>query len=105
MEYKRYLDSMSKEKTTYEKELICMFIDEPPVWKDIKHIELEDDDMIQMSWDEHDDCYCVRVVRWIEETDEEYQERLQYMSESENRAKERRRQHYLKLKAEFENEG
>jgi len=104
MKFLRYLNSTSQEKTTYETELICMFIDEAPVWKDIKHIEFEDDDMIQMNWSEHDDCYCVRVVRWVEETDEEWQERLADMKESEDRAKERRRQSYLRLKIEFENE-
>jgi hypothetical protein len=104
MGYKRYLDSTSKEKTTYEKELISMFTNELPSWKDIKHIEFQDDDIIQMSWDEDDNCYCVFVSRWIEETDEEYQERLQHMKDWEDSAKERRRQNYLRLKAEFENE-
>lgn len=104
MTYKRYLDSTSKEKTTYEHELICIFTNEIPTWKDVKHIEFEDDDILQMSWDEGDDGYCIRVTRWVKETDEEWQERLEDMKESENKAKERRHQSYLRLKAEFEND-
>ena len=102
----RYANSTSKEKTTYEKELFWTHIDNPPSWKDIKHLELEDDDTIfaTTSTDENgsDDGYIVSVVRWVEETDEEWQERLSDMKESEDRAKERRLQSYLKLKAEFE---
>ena len=60
--------------------------------------------MIQMNWGENDNCYCICVTRWVEETDGEWQERLADMKESEDRAKERRRQSYLRLKAEFENE-
>jgi hypothetical protein len=79
-----------------------MFTNEPPVWKDIKHIEFKDDDMIQMNWNEDDDCYCICVKRWIEETDEEWQERLEDMKQSEESSKQRRLQNYLRLKAEFE---
>ena len=104
MRFLRHSNNTSKEKTTYEHELICVFTDEMPTWKDVKHIEFEDDDILQMSWDERDECYCICVTRWIEETDEEWQERLEWLKRSEESAKEKRRQSYLRLKAEFENE-
>ena len=104
MRFLRYKDNTSKEKTMYERELTCIFTDNTPTWKDIKHIDFKDDDMIQMNWGENDNCYCVCVTRWVEETDEEWQERLADMKKSEESAKERRRQSYLRLKAEFENE-
>ena len=108
MRFLRYLDSTSKEKAKYEKELLWKHLDNPPSWKDIKHLDLEDDDTIYAttSTDENgsDDGYIVSVIRWVEESDGEWQERLADMKESEDRAKERRRQSYLRLKAEFENE-
>ena len=102
MRFLRYKNSASQDKTTYEKDIFWGSFANMPTWKHIKHIEFQDDDMIQMNYDDRDDCYCVSVVRWIEETDEEWQERLADMKESEDRVKENRRQRYLRLKKEFE---
>jgi hypothetical protein len=76
-------------------------------WKDIKHLELEDEDVIRSEWveDENFECHGYwhgSVTRVVEETDEQYEKRVRkheiFMGES----KKRRYENYLKLKKEFE---
>ena len=83
----------------------------PFKWSDIKHIEFEDNDEICIGWDEayysenesHGGYYYVRVTRMVEETDEEYQKRLDKSKVEKERQRLVRYQRYLELKAEFEN--
>lgn len=79
-------------------------------WKDIKHIEFEDDDIIRLEYVEpyysennsYDGHFSAEVIRKTEETDEQYNKRQERIARDEKWAKERRYQSYLKLKKEFE---
>lgn len=73
--------------------------------------DLQPDDVIQInkcdsyyseneSWDSHTELI---VFRDTEETDEEYQKRLQKEERQKTELKQRRYENYLKLKKEFEN--
>ena len=85
---------------------------EPFKWKDIKHIDLQDDDVIQMGHDEGffsennsmDPHFFVVITRMVEETDEQFARRQEQIALDNKWAKERRRESYLRLKKEFENE-
>ena len=84
--------------------------DRPMTWGDIKHIQFEDDDIIYSSWVEDDNFefhgyYHGEITRMVEETDEQFAKRLADVERGKAWAKEKRRENYLKLKAEFENEG
>lgn len=74
-------------------------------WGDIKHLQLEDDDLIYSNWEDDEDggSWNGVILRMVEETDEEFQKRLKDIARDEKWAKERRYENYLKLKAEFEN--
>ena len=72
-------------------------------WKDIKHIEFQDDDIIRCYDDENDSFYA-NVLRQQLETDEEFEERKKTYETMKELSKERRYQQYLKLKEEFKNE-
>ena len=84
----------------------------PFTWADIKNIPFEDDDVIDISWVEPyysennswDGHWSAEVNRMVEETDEEYQKRIQQKEKESKRTKERRYESYLRLKKEFENE-
>jgi hypothetical protein len=79
---------------------------------DIKHIEFEDEDVIRLDYiepyysdnDSYDGHFSGMVIRKVEETDEQYNNRQERIAQDEKWAKERRYQSYLKLKKEFENE-
>jgi len=105
---KRYLEPQSKEKTQYEKEIFWKQTQEPPTWKDIKHLNLQDDDIIAMYEDtnEYDNLegYIISVNRWVEETDQEFQKRLQDIEDVKKRTLKMQYDTYLKLKEKFENE-
>jgi hypothetical protein len=103
-----YKDYMSKEKTLIKKCLFWKLFDNQPTWKDIKHLDLQDDDEIICSYEEHsendeDSYWFISVVRWNEETDEEFKKRLEELEDNKKRLKKMRYQSYLKLKEEFEN--
>lgn len=78
-------------------------------WGDIKHLQLEDDDVIRASWEDDDNFdnngyWHGEITRMVEETDDQFAKR-QADNERMNRwAKEQRRASYLKLKKEFEDE-
>ena len=79
-------------------------------WGDIKHIELQDNDIINTGWEEayysenesFDGYYYCYVSRMVEETDKEYQKRLDMEAVEKDRRRQFRYENYLKLKEEFE---
>jgi hypothetical protein len=87
-------------------------MDEYPTWKDIKNIQFEDDDRIRISYEEpyysenssSDGGWHIEVEREIEETDEEYEKRMEKKRWKDEIFKKQRYEHYLQLKKEFENE-
>lgn len=87
-------------------------MDEYPTWKDIKNIQFEDDDRIQISYEEsyhsenisNDGGWYIEVEREIEETDEEYEKRMENKRWGDEILKKQRYENYLRLKKEFENE-
>jgi hypothetical protein len=87
-------------------------MDEYPTWKDINHIQFEDDDRIRVSYEEpyhyenesSDGGWVIEVEREIEETDEEYERRMKNKKVTDEILKRQRYENYLRLKKEFENE-
>jgi len=85
---------------------------EPFRWKHIKHLVLEDEDEIVSGWDEGfytennsmDGHFYIKIIRKVLETDEQFEKRIKREQEDAVERKERRRDAYLKLKKEFENE-
>ena len=73
-------------------------------WGDIKHLQLEDDDLIYSAWEEDEDIgsWGATITRMVEETDEQFQKRMDEIEQQDKWAKEQRYKSYLKLKAEFE---
>ena len=75
-------------------------------WKDIKHIQFEDDDMLQLEWVEPyysennswDGYYSATICRNRLETDEEFENRLKKEEEFSNKRKEELYELFLKLK-------
>jgi hypothetical protein len=99
-------------KIKIKKEIEKLSFDRQPTWKDIKHIEFQDDDLVHIGYDEGhvsennswDPHFYVIVERFRDETDEEYAKRLAKDERYKNEMKERRYEQYLKLKKEFEND-
>jgi hypothetical protein len=73
-----------------------------PRWKDLKHSEYQDDDLIHIGYDD-DVGWFISVERERLETDEEYNERMEYHKRLNEDSKKQRYERYLKLKEEFEN--
>lgn len=79
-------------------------------WKDLKSVQFQDDDIIDITYDEGyysendswDPYFIATVVRTRPETDEEMDRRIKKNEETQKELKERRRETYLKLKKEFE---
>ena len=86
--------------------------DNPITWKDIKDSQFEDDDIISIGYEEGhysennswDGFYYCRIERMVEETDEEYEDRMERKRSTESILKKNRYENYLKLKKEFEGE-
>jgi hypothetical protein len=75
-----------------------------PRWKDLKHSEYQDDDLINIGYDDnYDGGWFISVERERLETDEEYSERMKYHERLNEDSKKQRYERYLKLKKEFEN--
>ena len=98
------------ERQNKKKEIYHDTKDKPFTWKDIKHIQFQDDDIIHIgydeghvsennSWDAH---HFISVERFVPETDDEMNERIRRQERDKKWAKERRYENYLKLKQEFE---
>ena len=81
-----------------------------PTWKELKDVELQDDDLVTISYEEayhsennsYDGYWFIDVQRQRQETDAEYQERIESNERHKKRLEEQRYQQYLKLKEEFE---
>ena len=91
------------EKELVKKQLLWMKKDTPITWKDIKHIEFQDDDIIQCFEDNYIGSWFASIVRQQLETDEEFEERKRVLETIRETSMERRYQKYLKLKEEFDN--
>jgi hypothetical protein len=77
------------------------------LWKDIKHLQLEDDDEIRSEWVDDDNFdyhgyWHNEITRMVEETDEQFEKRQADNERMSRWAEERRYESYLKLKKEFE---
>lgn len=82
---------------------LVQFNQESPVqWKHLKDFEFQDDDVILVQYQEESRDYYVCVSRMMEETDEEYEDRMEEARSSSYELKKSRYKQYLKLKKEFE---
>jgi hypothetical protein len=102
-------DRKSKNKIKKETQIYWHGKNSQLKWSDIKHLELEDDDLITSSWvEDHEAEYGGywhgEITRMVEETDAQFQKRMDEIEQQDKWAKEQRYKSYLKLKAEFENE-
>lgn len=99
-------------KIKIKKDVLYIQLDNPITWKDIKDFHFEDGDIISIGYEEPyysennswDGFYYCRVERMVEETDEEYEDRLERKRSSESILKKNRYEQYLRLKKEFETE-
>jgi hypothetical protein len=76
-------------------------------WKDIKHLHLEDDDVISSGWVDDDNFdyhgyWHNEITRMVEESDEQFEKRQADNERMSRWAREQRYKSYLKLKEEFE---
>jgi hypothetical protein len=99
----------SPQKIKVEKQIFHHGKDRPMTWKDIKHLQLEDDDVIHSCWVEDDNFdyhgyHHGEITRMVEETDEQFEKRIARNKRSDEDMKKRRYESYLRLKKEFENE-
>jgi len=100
------------EKILKEKIIFSDVQDNQIKWKDIKHIEFEDDDIIVCCYVEsfitsNEQCpehYAIHITRMVEETDDQYESRMNTLKEYRETTKKLRYNTYLKLKEEFGNE-
>jgi hypothetical protein len=92
------------EKKIISNEIFWMCSENQIRWKDIKHIDFQDDDIIQCCHNEDDDLFYVSVSRYELETDEQFEERKRTYEKMREISKENRYQQYLKLKEEFDNQ-
>ena len=105
------MEDNSKEKIYVDTIIYQAQKETPFKWRDINHIEFEDEDVIRFDYvedyytdyDSYPAYYSGMVIRKVEETDEQYKSRQERIARNED-AKERRYQEYLRLKEEFENE-
>ncbi len=99
-------------KRKIKEEIINLSFNIQPSWKDIKHIEFQDNDLIHIGYDEGhvsennswDSHHYVIVERFREETDEEMTKRVEEENWWKEHYKKQRYENYLKLKKEFENQ-
>lgn len=102
-------DGRSPNKIKKEKQIFHGYNNSPMKWSHIKNLQLEDDDIIHSGWvdDENFDYqgyWHNQITRMVEETDEQFEKRIASNKRSEVDMKNRRRESYLRLKKEFENE-
>lgn len=92
---------------------VCVFKHEqknPITWKDLKSFDLQDEWMIYVDEDyDGPASYLVRAYVNREETDEEYEARMEEIERIRKNTfdlhKKLRYEHYLELKKEFEDDG
>jgi hypothetical protein len=102
-------DRKSKNKIKRETHIYWHQLNTQLKWGDIKHLQLEDDDLIYSAWEfqENEDNggnWEAVITRMVEENDAQFQKRMDEIEQQDKWAKEQRYKSYLKLKAEFENE-
>lgn len=81
-----------------------------PIWKELKDVELQDDDTVIISYEEghqsesnsYDGFWFIEVNRQREETDEECAKRIESNKVVKEMLKKNRYKYYLELKKEFE---
>ena len=103
-------DPKSPHKILKERELLRKSKSVRFTWKDIKDFRFEDNDIIEIAYDEGhvsendswDPHWYASVIRMTEESNSEYSNRLANLERDAKWAKERRYETYLKLKTEFE---
>ena len=97
-------DKKPPNKILIEKQIYWHRKNRPIIWKDIKDLKLEDDDVIYSSWEENESegYWNGEIIRKVEETDEQYAKRQADNERDAKWAKERRYESYLRLKKEFE---
>jgi len=110
------MENISPNKIKIERQIVSKQYQHQVKWSDIKSImqntPFEDDDIISIghdegyylennSWDPH---YYIYVNRMIEETDKEFEKRIESNAWHKENMRKRRYENYLKLKQEFENE-
>ena len=101
---------MESKKIWKDKEVYHKQFNGPVKWKDIKDFGFEDDDIMNVGYDEGyysennswDPHYYVTIIRKVIETDAEFERRIQRQKEDKERYHKQRYENYLKLKAEFE---
>lgn len=102
-------DKKSPAKIKREKQIFHHGKDRQLVWGDIKHLQLEDEDVIHSCWVDDDNFeyhgyWHGEITRMVEETDEQFAKRIADNERQSKWAKEKRYESYLKLKKEFEND-
>jgi len=102
-------DKKSPHKIKIETQLYWHQKNSRLTWKDIKHLQLEDDDVIEATWtDVHEADYGGywhrQIFRYVEETDEQFAKRQKGLEQEKERMKKMRYETYLRLKKEFESD-
>lgn len=108
--YPHSSDRLKREKINVEFEIYEKTKADPFTWKDIKHLELQDDDKITFEHDpgfyseneSWDPCFRGFVTRTRLETDSEFSKRVEKLDKEASYRKNQRWENYLKLKKEFE---
>ena len=98
-------DRKSKKKIKKETHIYWHGLNTQLKWGDIKHLQLEDDDLIYSAWEDNEENggnWEAVITRMVEETDEQFQNRMKDIERQDKWAKEQRYSSYLKLKQEFE---
>jgi len=72
-------------------------------WKDIKHIEFQDNDVIMCYSDDEGDSFWANIWREELETDEQFEKRKKSYEKIREASRKKRYETYLILKEEFEN--
>jgi hypothetical protein len=101
------VNNKSPEKIKVEKQIYWGSNNDQMKWKDIKHLQLEDDDEIRSEWVDDDNFdyhgyWHNEITRMVEETDEQFEKRQADNERMSRWAREQRYKSYLKLKEEFE---
>ena len=110
--YPHSSDQLKRDKINVQFLIFEESKNEPFTWKDIKHLDLQDDDEITFEHDpgyyseneSWDPCFRGFVTRTRLENNSEYSKRVKRLDDDAIRRKNQRRENYLKLKKEFENE-
>lgn len=103
-------DNNNPNKIKREKQIRFIKQEKPIKWSDLKNLKIEDDDILEVGYDEGnyseneswDAYHFATVTRMVEETDEQRDERVRMAKWYTEELKKRRYENYLKLKMEFE---